>query len=193
MSYVIVGLGNKGAKYQDTRHNAGRMALSAFVRGLGGSFVSSQKYAGMIWKGTVGGCEVLALLPETYMNESGGSVKKAVTRKNAERLIVLYDDMDLPLGSIRVSFDRGSGGHNGLRSVAGSLGTEKFVRIRVGISPNVGGEAKKPKGEEAVLAFVMGEFSKNEKAMLNDALLKTAEAIPHIIEHGHASAMNTFN
>lgn len=192
--YTVVGLGNPGEKYERTRHNAGRLAVALWVKARGGSFVASKKYHGQIHEGVVGKESVLALLPDTYMNESGGSVKKAVTSKAAiARLIAVYDDMDLPLGVIRVSFDRGSGGHNGVRSIEKALASKSFARIRIGVSPKGKEGAKKPKGEAAVLKLVLGEFTKAEGKTLGDALGRAGEAIEAIIAEGVAVAMNRFN
>lgn len=192
--HTIVGLGNPGEKYEHTRHNAGRIAVAAWVSVHGGSFVASKKYHGQIHEGVLGKEKILALLPDTYMNESGGSVKKAVSSKAAiERLIVVYDDMDLPLGTIRVSFDRGSGGHNGVRSIEGALKSKRFARIRIGVSPKGREGAKKPKGGDAVLKLVMGEFKKAEEETLQDTIKRTGEAIESIIKDGVAVAMNKFN
>ena len=192
--HTIVGLGNPGEKYEHTRHNAGRIAVAAWVSARGGSFVASKKYHGQIHEGVLGKEKILALLPDTYMNESGGSVKKAVTSKaGIERLIVVYDDMDLPLGTIRVSFDRGSGGHNGVRSIEGALKSKGFARIRIVVSPEGKEGAKKPKGEAAVLKLVMGAFKKGEEKALAEVVNKTGEAIETIIQEGVAVAMNRFN
>jgi len=192
--YTVVGLGNPGEKYEHTRHNAGRLAVVAWVMARGGSFVASKKYHGMIHEGAVGKAAMLALLPDTYMNESGGSVKKAVTSKAAiARLITVYDDMDLPLGTIRVSFDRGSGGHNGVRSIEKALASKGFARVRIGVSPKGREGAKKPKGEAAVLKLVMGEFTKAEGKTLEDAFRRVGEAIEMIIAEGVAVAMNKYN
>jgi PTH1 family peptidyl-tRNA hydrolase len=192
--YTVAGLGNPGEKYERTRHNAGRIAVAAWVTSRGGSFVASKKYHALINEGSCGKEEVLALLPETYMNESGGSVKKVVTSKAAiERLIVVYDEIDLPLGTIRVAFDRGSGGHNGVRSIESALKSKRFTRIRVGVSPKGKEGAKKPRGEAAVLKLVMGEFTKAEAKTLEDAIARAGEAIECIITEGVAVAMNKFN
>ncbi len=192
--HTIVGLGNKGEKYVHTRHNVGRRVLSSWVEKQHGSFVLSAKYQGLIWKGVVGKCEVLALLPETYMNESGGSVKKSVTsKKKAEELVVLYDDIDLPLGTIRISFNRGSGGHNGIKSIVDALKTEAFIRIRIGVSPVSRGVTRKPATGEGVLTWVMGEFTKKEVLALEAVSERVGEALAHIITHGRESAMNVFN
>jgi peptidyl-tRNA hydrolase, PTH1 family len=192
--HVIVGLGNVGPKYEKTRHNAGRLAVSSWVEGRGGECVASKKYMARIWEGSVGSESVLVLLPETFMNQSGGSVQKAVQKKaDAERLIVVYDDIDLPLGTIRISFDRGSGGHNGIKSIVSSLKTEQFVRIRVGISPHVDEVVRKPQTPEAVLKWVLGNFKKVENAVFVEVCGRVGEAIEHIVEKGVASAMNAYN
>lgn len=192
--YTVAGLGNPGEKYERTRHNAGRIAVATWVKARGGSLVASKKYHGQIHEGVVGKEEVLALLPDTYMNESGGSVKKAVTSKAAiERLIVVYDEIDLPLGTIRIAFDRGSGGHNGVRSIESALKSKRFARIRVGVSPKGKEGATKPKGEAAVLKLVMGEFTKAEAKTLENAIVRVGQAIECIVEEGVAVAMNRFN
>ncbi len=191
--YTIVGLGNIGEKYARTRHNAGRVVLNAWVDTQGGSLVLSKKYHGHIWEGSIGEEMVRVLLPETFMNESGGSVKKAVTQKTAHHLIVLYDDIDLPLGTIRLSFNRGSGGHNGIKSIVDTLGTEAFIRIRIGISPCVDGEIRKPKSAQAVLKWVMGDFTKIEEKKLAEFSVRVGKAIEMIVTEGVTPAMNVFN
>ena len=192
--YIFVGLGNIGEKYALTRHNAGRRALVHFVHARGGSWVRSLKYVAQMWKGVIGDEEVLALLPETFMNHSGSSIQKAVTsKKQAEKLVVLYDDIDLPLGTVRISFNRGSGGHNGIKSVTDSIKTEAFARIRVGISLSVKGLIKKPKDGEAVLEWVMGEFKKSEEKKMEEVFVRVGEIMEHMVTHGVPSAMNMFN
>lgn len=192
--HVIVGLGNVGPKYAHTRHNAGRDMLTAWVLAHAGSLVASAKYRADVWQGEIDEKKVIAAVPQTFMNESGGAVAKLVTSKKAARkLIVLHDDIDLPLGTLRISFARGSGGHNGVRSIAQSLGTDDFVRIRIGISPTVRGVVKKPKGEAAVLAHVMGVWKKQESVALEEMAMRVGKAIEHIIAYGHESAMNAFN
>lgn len=192
--FTIVGLGNPGEAYAGTRHNAGRDAVSAWVEAKGGSFVDSKKYHAHIYEGAVGKQKVLAMLPDTYMNESGGSVKKAVPSiKAAAQLIVVHDDLDLPLGSIRIVVNRGSGGHNGIRSIERALKTQNFIRIRIGVSPRGARGARKPQGKDAVLKTVMGGFKKAELPVLNDALATAGEAIDCILEDGASAAMNRYN
>lgn len=194
--HIIVGLGNPGEKYENTRHNTGRILVEDFRAAHNfPDFVSSGKYQALISEGKVGNEKVLLMMPETFMNKSGGSLKSLIkTKKAAEQLIVVYDDMDLPLGTMRIAFGRGSGGHNGVESIIKTLKTKDFVRIRVGVSPSTpGGKLRKPKGEKAVIDFLMGDFKKVE----TDALKKEAKVVRKMVEtivaEGRAVAMNTFN
>ncbi len=142
-SFLIVGLGNPGAEYEKTRHNTGRIMV-----GLISEKLEDEK--------------IKFLTPDTFMNKSGVAVAKLVkTKKDLENLVVIYDDVDLPLGKIKISFNRSSGGHNGVGSIIKSVKSQEFVRIRVGISPATpSGKIKKPSGEKAMLAFLLGEFKK---------------------------------
>ncbi len=134
--HYIVGLGNPGEKYKNTRHNIGWTVLDYFIEneGLPG-LVDSAKYAGSMSTGVVNGQEVTILYPNTFMNKSGSAVRKLVPKEEAEKLVVVYDDVDLPVGDIKVSVGRGAGGHNGVASIIESLGSKDFVRVRVGIAP----------------------------------------------------------
>lgn len=192
--YLFVGLGNTGEAYAYTRHNVGRRAVSFFVAAQGGVWRVSKKNMGKVWEGVIVDKEVHALLPETFMNHSGDSVKTIIkTKKQAEHLVVVYDDIDLPLGVVRISFDRGSGGHNGIKSIVASLNTEAFVRVRIGISPSVSGQIKKPKTADAVLKWVLGDFKKAEEQKLEALFEKTREIFEHILTKGVTSAMNAYN
>src|SRR3989344_6958952 len=139
--YIVVGLGNPGEKYAKTRHNTGRMAAD-FV---------ADKVEGIKF-----------VVPDTYMNKSGSFVAKYIKSKKAvQKLIVIYDDLDLPLGALKISYNRSSGGHRGLESVIKALKTEEFIRIRIGISAK-----KKPQGEKAVEKHILSEFKKHELEIL---------------------------
>jgi PTH1 family peptidyl-tRNA hydrolase len=131
---IIVGLGNPGRKYERTRHNAGFMALDELARGLRFD-LSREKYQAFIGKGMIGDVEALLAKPQTYMNESGRSVGAILryTRAKHSDLIVVHDEIDLPLGVVRVKAGGGHGGHNGLRSIIEHLGTPDFIRVRVGV------------------------------------------------------------
>lgn len=190
--HYIVGLGNPGEKYELTRHNAGRIALASFLKTHEmPTPVASSKYASLISESD----DVFLMFPETFMNKSGSAVAKIVTSaKKAKNLIVVYDDVDLPLGSIKISFGRSSGGHNGVESIIKTLKTKDFVRIRVGICPATPtGKLRKPKGEQKMLDFLMGDFKSAELDVLRKVSKKITEALDIIIADGHVHAMNQFN
>lgn len=196
MTWVVVGLGNPGEEYAHTRHNAGRMALEHFARAAGLSeWKTDTKKKYTIARGMVGKQAIVAVAPDTYMNKSGSAVAPFVKSvKAAEKLIVVYDDMDLPLGTIKLSFDRGSGGHKGLESIARAVKTKKFTRIRIGVSPHTpGGKLKKPHGEEEVLKFILAKFKPAEQEELKKVFKRTSAALEHCVTDGYLSAMNEFN
>jgi len=199
MDYIVIGLGNPGEEYKRTRHNAGRMAVDAFrAESEFPEWEIDKKASTLVSRGEHGGRKVTLALPETYMNKSGTAVAKfAKSKKAAERVVVAYDDLDLPLGKIKLSFGRSSGGHRGVESIVRSLGTKDFVRVRIGVSSGAKKKgvvvAKKPSGEEKVLAFLMGNFKDSEESKLKAALKKAARAIDSIILHGVARAMNEHN
>ena len=166
--YIVVGLGNPGEEYAKTRHNTGRMAAD-FV---------ADKVEGIKF-----------VVPDTYMNKSGSFVAKYIKSKKAvQKLIVIYDDLDLPLGALKISYNRSSGGHRGLESVIKALKTEEFIRIRIGISPK-----KKPQGEKAVEKHILSEFKKPELEILKKVFKKVKETVETIVEDGKEVAMNRFN
>lgn len=196
MTWIIIGLGNPDEEYARTRHNAGRMAVQKFAEVHGFSDWKDEKKAkSFVARGRVGSALALLLLPNTYMNKSGLAAAYYVKSvKAAEKLIVVYDDLDLPLGTIKLSFDRGSGGHKGIESIARTLKTRCFVRIRVGISPlGANGELRKPSGEEKVEKFILGDFSKDDIVHLKKVFKRTSDAVQSIIQEGRAVAMNIFN
>jgi PTH1 family peptidyl-tRNA hydrolase len=151
-------------------------------------------YLKQIWR------KVTLILPDTFMNKSGASVAAFVktlakgAKKGLENVVVVYDDLDLPLGVIKVSYNKGTGGHRGLESVAKVLKTKQFVRVRVGISPATAkGAAKKPMGEEKVLDFILGKFKPSEKDELKKIFKTINEALECIVTDGYIAAMNRFN
>ena len=171
---IVVGLGNPGSEYERTRHNTGRMAADFVVEKTDGLKV---------------------FVPDTYMNKTGAAIAKVVkSKKAAEKLIVIYDDLDLPLGTMKISYNRSSGGHRGVESIIKALKTEAFIRIRIGISPATpSGKLKKPKGEKEVEKFILGEFKKPELEILKKVFKKVAEAVEVIVEEGKEAAMSEFN
>ncbi len=200
MAYIIVGLGNPGEEYEDTRHNVGRIALEAFRKandfsewdkdGRLNAFVSK----GELSKAKKSG-KITLVEPETYMNKSGVSVKPLITSaKKAEELIVIHDDLDLALGKMKVSFNKSSGGHRGVESIIKAIKTEGFTRVRVGISAaSAKGVVKKPKGEEAVNDFIIGKFKPKEMEIMKKVAKQVAEALEMIITEDRQKAMGVFN
>lgn len=173
--YTVVGLGNKGEEYAKTRHNVGKMS------------------ACIIHEADVDGVKVVEL--DSYMNKSGGAVAKVVkSKKAAQKLVVIYDDLDLPLGSFKISYNRGSGGHKGVESIIKALGTREFIRIRIGISPTTpSGKLKKPKGDKEVEKFILGEFKKPETEILKKVFKQVLESIKTLEAEGLNAAMTQFN
>lgn len=195
MRYVV-GLGNPGEKYAGTRHNTGRLALDSFRKKYDFSDWSfDKKLNAQVSEGKIGKEKTLLVTPDTFMNNSGRTVAQlAKSKKAAADLLVVYDDMDLPIGTMKISFGRSSGGHNGLESIIRSLKTKDFPRLRIGVSPATpGGKLKKPAGEEAVLKFLLGRFSEKELEALKKEFKKTSDAIEIAVTEGYQMAMNRFN
>ncbi|MDA8098536.1 MAG: aminoacyl-tRNA hydrolase [Nitrospiraceae bacterium] len=183
---IIVGLGNPGRKYEHTRHNAGFLAIDEIARGLRFD-LSQTKYDALIGRGKVGGEDVLLVKPQTYMNESGRSAAAAVRYTNAgiSDLIVVHDELDLPLGDVRVKVGGGHGGHNGLRSLIEHLGSAEFLRVRVGVG-------RPPAGRDAA-DYVLSPFLAGEQQEVAGSISRAAEAVRTILAHGPVKAMNAFN
>ena len=196
MTWIIVGLGNPGEEYENTRHNTGRMAVEAFAKKFSLSeWKKDARAHSLTAKGLVNGTPVVCVLPETFMNKSGTAVMTFVkTLKAAERCIILYDELDMPLGGAKMAFNRGSGGHKGVESIARALKTKAFWRMRIGISPSTAsGKLRKPKGEDEVLEFILKRFKPSEIAELNAVFKRTTEALASVVTDGPLKAMNAFN
>lgn len=196
MAWIIVGLGNPGEEYDDTRHNTGRMSVQAFAEKQGLSdWKHDMKSTALISRGLVDGTAVVCVLPETFMNKSGISVATFVKGEKAtERCIVVYDDLDMALGSAKMSFNRGSGGHKGVESIARALKTKAFWRMRIGISPvTASGKIRKPKGEEEVIEFILKKFKSSERATLQSIFKRTTQALLRTVTDSPIHAMNEFN
>ncbi len=175
MIYTLVPLGNPGKEYETTRHNAARIVLSYAKSDIE----------------TISSLEVF--VPETFMNESGKAVAEYLRYHNEREIIVMYDDKDLALGTIRISHDRGDGGHNGVKSVIEHLGTREFVRVRIGIAnKDEAGNLLVPKGEE-VQGFVMGRFIEDERAVLEKTVPAIMQALRDIVDYGYQKAMERNN
>lgn len=182
--YIIAGLGNPSSKYENTRHNMGFKAIDAMASEFGID-VNRAKFKGLIGEGRIGTEKVILLKPQTYMNLSGQSVREIMNfyKIPEENLIVIYDDFDLPIGSIRVRKSGGPGTHNGMKSVVQELGSRKFPRVRVGIGSSDG----------STIQFVIGKVGKDEQQILNEAAEAAASAAADIIRIGIENAMNIHN
>lgn len=196
MTWIIAGLGNPGEEYTQTRHNAGRMALQYVCdeRNLD-EWKLDKKSNALIARGMIGKSASVLIVPETFMNKSGSAVVKYVKSvKAAEKLVVVYDDLDLPLGKMKMSFDRGSGGHKGIESIARAVKTKKFWRIRIGVSPATSaGRLRKPSGEEDVLDFILGKFKTSELPVLKSLFKRISNTLDTVTSEGAMKAMNEFN
>lgn len=195
MSYVFVGLGNPGEEYKETRHNTGRILLELFGKSLDAEWKEDKKLNAKVSKIKIKKSPVTLVLPETFMNNSGKSVKPFITSiKSAEKMVVIYDDLDLPFGTSKISFNKSSGGHKGLESIIKSIKTEKFARIRVGISPKTpSGKIKKPKGEEQVTKVILGKFKGEELSDLKKLSKRVNQALETFVIDGLEVAMTGFN
>lgn len=182
---LIVGLGNPGKKYENTRHNVGFMAADLIKESLGlPDFEFDKKSNSFFSKDE----NIIVVKPDTYMNLSGQAVSSlsGYYKIKKEGAIIIHDDIDLPMGQIKISKDRGSAGHKGVESIISNLGTKNFTRIRIGILPASG----KPEKTED---FVLKKFSKEEKIIIDQAVAKSVEAIRMMLEEGPEKAMNIFN
>lgn len=192
MAYIIAGLGNPGQEYEGTRHNTGRIVLMSL---FDTDFSFDKKINALVSEVKVGKEKVKLVSPETFMNNSGKSIAHLVKSvKAAEKLIVIYDDFNLPLGKIRISYNRSSGGHNGLESIIKSVKTEAFIRIRIGLAPeNAKGAAKVPHGNDKIEKFILGKLKDEEIKEIKKMSKKVAEAVEVVIKEGKDKAMSIYN
>ncbi len=194
--YYVVALGNPGEEYINNRHNVGFKALDFIIESF--DFPSLEKSNDFLGKHTSGIVEnesVSFLYPETFMNHCGQAVRKFVPDQEISNLIVLYDDVALPFGEIKVSFDRGDGGHNGIKSIISSLNSRAFIRVRIGVGITSFWTGKiKPLSGEALPKFVLGNFTSSEKNKLKEEVFpKVLEAVTLTVKEGYVKAMNTLN
>ncbi|OHA93762.1 MAG: hypothetical protein A3H52_03205 [Candidatus Zambryskibacteria bacterium RIFCSPLOWO2_02_FULL_39_26] len=195
MAYIFVGLGNPGEEYENTRHNTGRSLLAVFGKSVGAEWKEDKKLNAFVAKVKIRKIPVTLILPNTFMNKSGNCLKQIIgSQKAAEKLMVIYDDLDLPFGTSKISFNKSSGGHKGLESVIKGIKTEKFARIRVGISPTTGtGKIRKPQGEEAVTKIILGKYKSEEILQLKKLSKKIEKALETFVSDGLEKAMTNFN
>ncbi len=184
--YLIVGLGNPGKEYEFTRHNMGFNVIDKIIKDCGIK-VSQSKFKGMYTQDSINGEKVLILKPQTYMNLSGESVAafRNFYKIDNKDIIVIYDDIDLDEGTIRIRKKGSSGTHNGMKSVIQCLGTEEFTRVRVGIG--------KPRENEDIIKYVIGPVSNNIRKKLEQGTNLAAEATLEILKNGVDVAMNKYN
>jgi peptidyl-tRNA hydrolase, PTH1 family len=182
--FLIAGLGNIGREYQNTRHNVGFAMLELLSKRYNIP-VNREKYKGAYGEGFICGEKVVLLKPYTYMNLSGESIREAVDfyKLDTEKIIVIYDDVSLELGRLRIRQSGSSGGHNGIKSIIAHVGTEIFPRIKIGIG----------QPEYDIVNHVLGKFSKEDKKILEDVLDVAADALEIIIKQGINEAMNKYN
>jgi len=191
---LVAGLGNPGKKYEKTRHNAGFMAVDRFVAKLAADRgekppAYKRKYLACFTSGRLHTGEDVAIIkPRTFMNRSGRSVARAVKKLdvNPAEMVVVHDDLDLPLGKIRIKSGGGTGGHKGLESICGALGTRDYIRLRIGID-------RPPRGE-SVTGYVLEEFTPSELVIFRNEVLPVAvDALFAIFTRSLEEAMNAFN
>ena len=184
---LIVGLGNPGIEYQFTWHNLGFLAIDRIANGLGIE-VRNRQCRALTARATIAGEPAILAKPETYMNLRGLSVWELVAEHQVDvtrDLIVIYDELDLPLGTIRIRQRGSSAGHNGMESILGALGTDEFLRIRLGIAPD-------RKAVDSV-KFVLTPFRRAQEKVVDELLDTAAQAVEMILREGPAAAMNRFN
>ncbi|MBA9003544.1 aminoacyl-tRNA hydrolase [Thermomonospora cellulosilytica] len=184
--WLVVGLGNPGPGYAGNRHNAGFMVLDVLAARTGGRFRSHRSRADVV-EGRLAGRRVVLAKPRSYMNESGGPVAglRDFFKVPAERIVVVHDELDIPFGAVRLKRGGGAGGHNGLRSIAKSLGTLEFLRVRFGIG--------RPPGRMDPAAFVLKDFSAAERKELDLQVELAADAVECLLAEGLQAAQNSYH
>lgn len=189
---LLVGLGNPGDKYAGTRHNVGFMALERLAAQAGGSFKQQNKLHGLLAEVGVGSKRLRLLMPQTFMNDSGRSIRAALDWFDLEpaQMLVLVDDMDLPLGRLRLRLSGGAGGHNGLRSTIAHLGGQEFPRLRIGI----GAPALNPvERKQRTVGHVLGRFAPADQPVLEEVLEEVLQGVDLIQRMGFERAGNRLN
>jgi peptidyl-tRNA hydrolase, PTH1 family len=197
MQYLFIGLGNPGEEYERTRHNIGRMALQSFAESHDADVWETEKGAKSLLSRTkVGKHDVWMALPDTFMNKSGLAAAYLASKKKvkSENVIVLQDDMDLPIGTTKMSFARGSGGHRGVESIIKHLKTRDIVRVRIGVAPTTPtGKLKKPRGEDKVITFILGKIKDDDLKAYKKAFKRVNDALMTLLEKDRGEAMKVCN
>ncbi|QOX65587.1 aminoacyl-tRNA hydrolase [Anoxybacterium hadale] len=183
--YVIVGLGNPGKKYENTKHNIGFITVD-FLAERNNIKINKIKHKALVGEGTIAGHKVLLVKPQTYMNLSGNSVREIMDyyKADIDKLVVIYDDVDIPMGSLRIRKKGSAGTHNGMRSIIYDLQEDGFPRVRIGI----GADKKIP-----LAGYVLGGFGKEEAKLMEDTVARAASSVECILEKGIDIAMGEYN
>ncbi|WP_324822596.1 aminoacyl-tRNA hydrolase [Sinanaerobacter sp. ZZT-01] len=183
--YIIVGLGNPGKQYENTRHNIGFITIEQLAQKHGIS-VTKLKHKALVGEGRISDQKVLLVKPQTYMNLSGNSVREIIEyyKEDITNLVVIYDDIDIPTGTVRIRKKGSAGTHNGMRSILYDIQSDQFPRIRIGI----GGERKMPLDR-----YVIGGFTKEEKPLMEEAVITAVQAVECMLQKGIDKAMNEYN
>lgn len=184
--YIIAGLGNPGKEYAGTRHNAGFMVIDRLADEYNIS-VENKKHKALCGKGVIDGNQVILVKPQTYMNLSGEAIAEVMNyyKADLDELIVVFDDISLLPGKIRLRPKGSAGGHNGIKNIIANLGTQDFGRVKVGVGD-------KPKGYDLV-DWVLGHFSEEDKKFMEEGIKKAAAAVVTIINEGMEAGMNKYN
>jgi PTH1 family peptidyl-tRNA hydrolase len=191
---LIVGLGNPGKAYAHNRHNIGFRCINHLAR-LHSIPMKGHQCQSQIGTGKIAGIEVLLAKPKTFVNQSGESVVRLMRKYSipVNNLIVIYDDLDLPLGKLRLRPGGSAGGHKGINSIISALGSEDFPRIKVGIGRPTTGDGTAITDEDAIVGYVLSDFSPQEDATIKPTIARVAEAIHCVLTEGIVAAMNKFN
>lgn len=196
MIITVVGLGNPGEEYVNTRHNTGRIIAELLAKRFDSEeWKEDKKLKALCTEGKEGKDRINFVLPNTFMNKSGAAVSPLIKNaKQAEHLIIIHDDLDLPLGTSKLSFNRGSGGHKGVESIMRAIKTKAFLRVRIGIAKTTPkGKVKKPVGEDAVAKYILGVFKKEELDILKKVSKRVGDALTILITESREKAMSLYN
>jgi len=191
---LIIGLGNPGKGYAHNRHNVGFRCINRLAR-LHSINLKQHQCQSQVGLGKMSGTKVLLAKPKTFVNLSGEAVRSLMRKHNVDisDLLIIYDDLDLPPGKIRLRQDGSSGGHKGIKSIISAVGSQEFNRIKIGIGRSDEDQGSKKHDVKIVVSHVLSDFSPEEEQLIKPAIAKAAEAVEHIIAEGIVSAMNKFN
>ncbi len=205
MQFVLVGLGNPGLEYEGTRHNTGAMALDAFRKAEElPEWREDKKRKALVSEGSVGKQKVLLMFPQTFMNKSGDSLKQIKDlrlkstgkgkdkRAEMPNLVVLHDDLDIPFGSYKISFNKSSGGHRGVESIIKAVKTQAFIRVRIGIAASASA-VKKSQDDKTVEKVILGRFTPDQLATLKKMFTHIAEGLQCLITESREKAMSQYH